>query len=139
MLLSQGENHFLFTGDLEKSGEESLVASNNLPKCKLYKAGHHGSNTSSSQVLISKIQPEIVVIPCCCGDKHEFPHQETLDTIAAYTDKVYVPKAGGTLLNGNIVVSSVSGVVSVTGSNNSTLFKDTSWLQNNRTIPVAWQ
>ena len=138
MLLSQGENHFLFTGDLESSGESSLVESNDLPKCKLYKAGHHGSNTSSTAKLITKIQPEIVVIPCCCGDKHGFPHQETLDAVAPYTDQVYVPKAGGTLLNGNIVVSSQDGEISVTGSNNSTLFKDTEWFQKNRTIPDEW-
>lgn len=31
MLLSQGENHYLFTGDLEKDGEAALVKNNALP------------------------------------------------------------------------------------------------------------
>ena len=33
-LISQGESHYLFTGDLESAGEASLVKNNNLPKCK---------------------------------------------------------------------------------------------------------
>ncbi len=135
-LISQEDNHFLFTGDLEESGEKSLVASNDLPECVLYKAGHHGSNTSSSEELLKVIQPEIVVFCCCCGDKHGFPHQETIDKVSVYTDKVYVPliTSGSTyaLLNGNIVVTSNTDGVRVNCSNNNTLFKDTEWFKANR-------
>lgn len=142
-LLSQGDNHYLFTGDLEASGEASLLQSNDLPKCKLYKAGHHGSNTSSTPALLAKIQPEMAVISCCCGDKYSFPHQETINTISLYTDKVYVPSAivGGTYtpLNGSIVVTSTDENVSVDCTNNNTLFKDTDWFKKNRTTPAAWK
>ena len=142
-LISQGDKHFLFTGDLESAGEQSLVQSNDLPKCTLFKAGHHGSNTSNTATLLSKIQPEIVVISCCCGDKYNFPHQETINTVARYTEQVYVPvvatASGYALMNGNIVVTSKTDGVSVQGSNNSTLFKDTDWFKNNRTTPNAWK
>ncbi len=142
VLLSQGENHFLFTGDLEKGGETSLLECNDLPQCKLYKAGHHGSNTASSPALLAKIQPEIVVFCCCCGDKYNFPHQETIDTVAKYTDKVYVLAAATdksfVLMNGNIVVSATAESVSVNCSNNNTLFKDTDWFQENREVPSEW-
>ena len=128
LLFSQADNHFLFTGDLESGGEKSLVEKNELPQCTLYKAGHHGSNTSSCSELMSVIQPKIVVINCCCGDKHGFPHQETIDTISLYTDKVYVPVAATSSsyqeLNGNIVVTVRYGEVGVTCSKNNTLFKD---------------
>ena len=141
-LISQGENHFLFTGDLEKSGEKSLVESNDLPKCKLYKAGHHGSKTSSTPELLSVIQPEIVVSCCCCGDKHGFPHQEFIDNVALYTDKVYVPvlstEDSYALMNGNIVVTSGEDGITVKGSNNDLLLKDTAWFQANRTTPAQW-
>lgn len=69
MLLTQGNNHYLFTGDLEEEGEEALVENNTLPKCKLFKAGHHGSPTSSTEALLSVIQPEIVCVSCCCGSE----------------------------------------------------------------------
>lgn len=142
-LISQGDKHFLFTGDLESSGEQSLVQSSKLPKCTLYKAGHHGSNTSSTTALISVIQPEIVVANCCCGDKYDFPHQEFINNIAPYTAQVYVPvmatTSGYALMNGNIVVASKTDGVSVNCSNNNTLFKDTDWFKANRTTPNAWK
>ena len=143
LLVTEGENNYLFTGDLESGGEKSLVEKNTLPKCKLYKSGHHGSNTSSCSELMSKIQPEIVVITCCCGDKHGFPHQETINTIAKYTSLVYVPvmatSNGYELLNGNVVVTADNGKVTVKGSKNNTLFKDTAWFKNNRTMPNEWK
>ena len=144
-LLSQGNNHYLFTGDLQAEGELSLVNSNDLPVCKVYKAGHHGSNTSSTDTLMKKIRPEIVVANCCCGGKYDFPHQEFINNIAPYTDKVYIPVItssnadGYELLNGNIVVGSNGGEMRVTCSNNSTLLKDTAWFKANRTTPTAWQ
>ncbi len=151
-LLSQGNNHYLFTGDLEHKGEESLVASNNLPECKLFKGGHHGSPTSSTTELLQVIQPEIVCVCCCCGSDeytdnvaNMFPSQAFIDRIAPYTDQVYVTtiisdnEAGFTSLNGNIVVSSSGAEVRVQCSNNNVLFKDTDWFQENRTLPSAWR
>ena len=138
VLISQGEdNHFLFTGDLEKEGEASLIKYNDLPECTVYHAGHHGSSTSSTTELLAIIQPDIVVIPCVAGDQYNFPTQQTINTISKYTDKVYVPVmlSGNSyaLLNGNIVVTSNVDGVSVNCSNNNTLFKDTAWFKNNRT------
>lgn len=53
MMLNYGDNHFLFTGDLEKEGEAFLVELNTLPHCKVFKGGHHGSKTSSNETLLS--------------------------------------------------------------------------------------
>ncbi len=150
VLLSQGNNHYLFTGDLEAEGEESLVENNTLPKCKLFKAGHHGSTTSSSSKLLQVIQPEIVCVCCCCGnnkteytntaDENIFPSQAFVDRVAPYTDKIYVTTLYDaaaedkfTPMNGNIVVTSTGGVVSVNCSNNNTVFKETAWFKENRT------
>ncbi len=144
-LLSQGDNHYLFTGDLEKKGEESLVASNTLPKCKVYKGGHHGSNTSSSMALLNVIQPEIVCVCSCCGDRYAFPHQEFIDNVANFTDKVYITTYKDITdnkakpLNGNIVVTATKESVTVNGTNNNILFKDTDWFKANRTTPDAWK
>lgn len=152
MLLSQGEKHYLFTGDLEEDGEASLVESNTLPKCVLFKAGHHGSVSSSSDALLSVIRPDIVCVCCCCGNMeyakdplNDFPSQTFVDRVAPYTDKVYVTtivsdnEQGFTSMNGNIVVESGDGGVEVRCSNNSTLFKDTDWFKQNRTLPKDWR
>ncbi len=152
MLLTQGDKNYLFTGDLEKHGEASLVASNDLPQCVLYKGGHHGSPTSSTAELLAVIQPEIVCVCCCCGSDeytsnvaNMFPSQAFVDRIAQYTERVYVTtivsdnSKGYESMNGNIVVTSVNGEITVQCSNNNTLFKDTQWFKDNRTTPQAWK
>ena len=163
-LINQGSNHFLFTGDLEEDGEESLVEENTLPQVSLFKAGHHGSSTSSHDVLLDVIQPEIVVITAVVGNfeyaKNEpgnvningtFPTTATLTRIAKHTSKVYATSLGlisqnpdGTYedtgfesLNGDIVVTSNSSGITVIGSNNNTLLKDTAWAQTYRS-GIVW-
>ena len=51
----------------EIDGEESLIEKNDLPKVALYKAGHHGSKTSSSAALLEVIKPDMVCVCCCAG------------------------------------------------------------------------
>lgn len=63
LMFNQGDNHYLFTGDLETAGEKRLVTyyeenHGGLPHCVLYKAGHHGSKTSSCPELMEAITPE---------------------------------------------------------------------------------
>lgn len=151
-LFSYGDDHFLFTGDLEKDGEKSLIQMNDLPKVKLYKAGHHGSKTSSSAELLSVIQPEVVCVTCCCGspeytsnNENQFPTQDFINRVAIYTDEVYVTtlsvdyeKGVFTSMNGNIVVLvGLSGIeIKFTGSD--LKLKDTEWFRENRTMPEAW-
>lgn len=152
MLLTQGENNYLFTGDLEHDGEASLVANNDLPKCVLFKGGHHGSPTSNTEALLSEISPDIVCVCCCCGSDeytvnvaNMFPSQAFVDRVAPYTKNVYVTTIvsedgdGFASMNGDIVVVSDDGEISVRCSNNATLFKDTDWFKKNRTCPEAWQ
>ena len=140
-MFTHGIRNFLFTGDLEEDGEEKLVEyyGNNLPQVDFFKAGHHGSATSSNEVLLSKIQPKICVISCVAGDhKYDFPKQKALNRILAIKDcKIYVPvyrDANGKpqLLNGEIVILSNETEIKVECSNSNTLFQDTEWFKDNR-------
>ena len=88
-MINQGDNHFLFTGDLESDGEEKLIELNSLPEVTLYKAGHHGSNTSSSEELLNVIKPQIVIITALAGTveytqnlDNTFPTTNVLKNIA---------------------------------------------------------
>ncbi len=148
-LFTQGNNHYLFTGDLEKDGEASLVALNNLPEVELFKGGHHGSYTANTDTLLSVVKPKTVCICCCAGSDeytsnkdNMFPAQAAVDRIAKYTDKVYVTTVvsddskGYKSMNGNINFHSDAGKeYVVTGSNNSVILKETDWFKSNRT----WQ
>lgn len=143
---------YLFTGDLEKDGEKSLVENNgdSLKKVALYKAGHHGSKTSSSTELLEVIQPDIVCVCACAGsteyttkNENTFPTQQFIDRVAKYTEEVYVTtlcldykKGEFTSMNGNIVISSAKGSVSIEktfSASDLTLF-DTEWFKQNRTL-----
>ena len=154
LLFNQGDRHFLFTGDLEEEGEEYLVQYNDLPEVELFKAGHHGSKTSSNEALLSVIRPKIVCVCCCAGTdeytdtpENQFPTQAMIDRVAKYTDRVYVTSlgdesapAGYVSMNGDITVtSSAAGEVSVSCSASDALLKDTEWFRQNRTMPAAWQ
>ena len=170
LMFNQGDNHYLFTGDLEEDGELELINYYDgsseerylLPHCVLYKAGHHGSKTSSTKELMEVIQPEYVIVCCCAGtpeyttiEENKFPTQTMIDNVAPYTDKVYIPsmldKITGynkngepnswtvTSMNGNIVFSVTNGEVKLTFSNNDLKLKDTDWFKENREMPDAWR
>ena len=149
-LFTQGNNNYLFTGDLEKEGEKSLTELNDLPEVELFKGGHHGSYTANTDALLSVIKPKTVCICCCAGSdeytktpENMFPAQDAVDRIAKYTDKVYVTtvvaddEKGYKSLNGNINFHCEDGhEYLVTGSNNSVILKDSEWFKANRTWPT---
>ncbi len=98
MQFHHGDRKFIFTGDLEAEGEEYLIEKNNLSQVAMYKAGHHGSNTSSSSEFLQVIKPQMVVVQCVAGSveytddlNNTFPTQGFINNIAKYTDKVYAP------------------------------------------------
>lgn len=150
LLFSYGDEYFLFTGDLEEEGEKYLVQYNDLPEVELFKAGHHGSKTSSTDALLSVIRPKIVCVCCCAGTdeytdtpENQFPTQAMIDRVAKYTDRVYVTTLGVgdsyTSMNGNIAVIASPGGVRVECGMSDTLLKDTEWFKENRTTPPEWQ
>lgn len=161
LLITQGDNHYLFTGDLEKAGEESLAEHNpDLPQVTLYKAGHHGSYTSSNEVLLDKIQPQIVCV-CCVADnvlsgqptQNSAPATSFLERVARYTDNVfatnvatlkvekngYKTQIGYEPLNGDIVFACTDGKIKMYFSENDIKLKDTTWFRQNRTMPSDWE
>ena len=152
-LFTYGDYSYLFTGDLEEDGEEYLVEMNTLPEVTVYKAGHHGSKTSSSEALLSVIKPEIVCVCCCAGsaeyttdNENQFPTQIFIDNIAPYTDKVYVTtlctdwsKREFTSMNGVIKVVSDNTGVTVVCSNDDRILREWEWFVENRDCPDAWK
>lgn len=100
VMIHRGETKFLLTGDLEGKGEEYLVDNNNLGEVYLYKLGHHGSKTSSSDKLLSTIKPQVAVATCAAFTKeytnntdNQFPTKAAIDNLAKYkVGHLYVSK-----------------------------------------------
>lgn len=103
-----GTFNYLLTGDLEKDGESKMVDYYNsvpadkkteynvLPEVDFYKAGHHGSGTSSTEKLLNVIKPKYIAISCCAGSPeytknnlNTFPYQASLDNMLKHTEKIF--------------------------------------------------
>jgi beta-lactamase superfamily II metal-dependent hydrolase len=144
-LIKQGSYNYLFTGDLEESGEISLVDSNSLPKCHLFKGGHHGSDTSNKDYLLDVIDPDVICLCCCAGSDEyaqSFPYQETINRYAKHTDQIFATTVATDItnnsyapLNGTITYRREKDEYTVVGSNNSIILKETDWFKANRTWP----
>lgn len=155
VLFKYGQNKFLLTGDLEEDGEKYLATNHadDIRDCDLFKAGHHGSYTASTDELLDVVKPAISVVTCVCGsteytknNDNTFPSQNYINRISKHTDQVYVTSLCGdyesgeyTSMNGNVIVSGNGSDVAVACSNNSTLLKDTEWFKNNRQCPDSWK
>ncbi|CAN5918952.1 hypothetical protein BH11MYX3_BH11MYX3_23840 [soil metagenome] len=95
----------LFVGDVEREGEDGLVA-HGLGHADVVKVPHHGSPTSSSPGLVAATQPALAVISCGRGNAFGFPSPavvarwEAAGARVARTDRegsiiVVVDAAGG--------------------------------------------
>ncbi|MBO5712570.1 MAG: MBL fold metallo-hydrolase [Acholeplasmatales bacterium] len=155
-MISYNDKHFMLTGDLEHEGEMEMAKyydgstpEKTLPHCVLFKAGHHGSASSSNEELLSKITPEIVTVCACAGSTEYtanyqtiFPTQAMIDRVAKYTDRVYVTSMFNETtkefesLNGNIIISSNGSNIGVSATNNITKLKDSAWF--NETVYVVY-
>lgn len=152
-----GENvyRYLFTGDLEEDGEKDLVKQNaaKMGKTRLYKAGHHGSKTSTSQELLDLIDPDAICVCACAGSPEYTKNKDNQFPTQAFVDRVYTKNAGTqvfvtslcvdydankfTSMNGNIVICSAGNSVTRYFSNNPTELRETEWFKTNRKLPYA--
>lgn len=79
LILRNGENSFLFTGDAEEDAEYDILANGLDIDCDVYKAGHHGSKTASTKELIEQSSPEYVVVSCGEDNSYGHPHAEPMN------------------------------------------------------------
>ena len=75
------ETAFLFTGDLEKTGEQLLLSSGADLKADVLKVGHHGSSTSTSPDFLRAVDPRAAVISCGANNEFGHPHKEILSLL----------------------------------------------------------
>lgn len=93
--VSYGETVAILTGDAEKDVEEELLKSGENLRCDIYKVGHHGSETSSSEEFLSAMNPTYAVISCGKDNSYNHPHTETVRNLSKYGMEYYVTKDSG--------------------------------------------
>lgn len=112
LLITYKNTTFLFTGDIEYSGQKRLVekyakGGDGKFKVNVLKMPHHGSwgqlsaNDNDLNRLIRTFSPDYAIISAGLGNKYGHPHQETLELL----DQAKVIKYR-TDKNGNITIIS---------------------------------
>lgn len=71
---------FLFLGDLSVNGEYQLISNYPSLSIDILKIGHHGSNTSTSDVLLKHIKPRIGLISVG-KNSYGHPHYEVINRL----------------------------------------------------------
>lgn len=98
LFIRHGKKSFLLTGDAEQVSEKEMAESSKLRHTDVYKAGHHGSSSSSSKALLDVIEPDYAVISCGAGNSYGHPHDSVIKRLSAYTDKIYRTDLCGTIV-----------------------------------------
>jgi len=99
MRLVYGDVSFLFTGDMERSGEERILRSSIYSlQSSVLKVGHHGSSTSTSDEFLKAVQPRIAVISVGEHNRYHHPHPSTLQKLKEAGVLVYRTDENGTVV-----------------------------------------
>lgn len=109
VMMTYGNNKFLFTGDMQSDAEKDLINAGYNLNANVLKVGHHGSDTASSQEFLKAVSPSIAVIEVGAGNEYNLPKDQIITRIAQNGSTVY-----RTDKSGNIVVCSNGKKLSVT-------------------------
>ncbi|MFJ7738595.1 MBL fold metallo-hydrolase [Lysinibacillus sp. NPDC097287] len=94
--VTYGDVSFLLTGDAGEALEKEMLQKD--VKSTVLKAGHHGSNTSSSQSFIQAVHPEVTVLSYGEDNKYGHPHKEVVDRLQEIDSKIYATAEAGTVI-----------------------------------------
>ena len=81
ILMSCNDMSMLFTGDLGIESEEILLDRYDIGKVDILKAGHHGSEYSTGNRLLSEISPSLCIISAGVDNQYGHPAIETLERL----------------------------------------------------------
>jgi len=87
ILLTYKDMKFAFSGDMEKKADDDMVShltdaqKSKLANVDVYKCGHHGSRTSSSEDILNITTPAYFVASCGKDNSYGHPHAELLTRV----------------------------------------------------------
>lgn len=89
------DRSFLFTGDAEKEGEETISMDY---KTDVLKVGHHGSDTSTTDDFLKKASPKYAIISAGKNNKYNHPSDITIKKLKDKGIKIYRTDTNGTII-----------------------------------------
>lgn len=98
LLLQYQEFDMLFTGDVEKEGEDALSESGILKNCDVLKVAHHGSKNATSERFLKQVSPEIALISAGHENQYGHPHEETIQRLEECGSRIYDTQDCGAII-----------------------------------------
>ena len=89
ILLTFGTARVLLAGDAEKKAEEYMSGEGHTGPLTVLKVTHHGSNTSSTPLFLSRFKPKIAVIQVGEDNSYGHPTPQTLRRLQTVGAKVF--------------------------------------------------
>ena len=99
--LIYGQTKFLLSGDAEVEIEQELLNKNMDLQADIFKAGHHGSDTSNSQNFLQAVSPKIVVIQVGADNDFGHPSRRVLKRLERIGAQVFRNDLDGTVRIGS--------------------------------------
>ena len=82
---------FLFTGDIEEEVEKLILPG--LSKVDVLKVPHHGSNTSSTDAFVNKLNPQMAIV-CVGKNNYGHPNMEVVNKYLNINSQLMMTKDG---------------------------------------------
>lgn len=79
--LDYGETSVLFTGDLERDGEDELMESGLPLKATVLKVAHHGGKTGTTRRFLEAVQPQLAVLSADYPASRGLPNNEVISRL----------------------------------------------------------
>ena len=87
---------FIFMGDAGVKKEKDILDKYNILNIDVLKVGHHGSKTSSSEILNDEMNPRSSVISVEKNNRYGHPNKEVLDNLEG--SKIYRIDENGSIM-----------------------------------------
>jgi competence protein ComEC len=110
LLLEAGGFRMLFSGDIEKMAEHSLIQQQVLPSVDVVLVPHHGSRTSSTTAFVRALMPSIAIVSAAHGNQWGFPKQDIVQRWEAVGARVLNTATAGAI---ELRFCAVSGLQSI--------------------------
>lgn len=94
--LTYGNYSYLFTGDATNKCEKLMLDKN--IQANVLKVAHHGSDTSSSDQFLKKVNPEYAIISVGKDNSYGHPSDKIIKRLKKYTNNIYETKDYGTIV-----------------------------------------
>lgn len=98
LLLTYGDTSFYFEGDAGEEEETQILSSGAVVKADVYKIGHHGSKTSTTDDMLTAVNPACAVISAGEDNRYGHPHAEVLNKLRMNGIKTFRTDEQGTVV-----------------------------------------